>query len=270
LTRPLHLDDQHPVVITLKQTTHRPDRLRIQCDTALSAEARRDVKEQVRRMLRLDEDLSDWFARFPQAKKEGFGRLFRSPTLFEDLIKTITGCNVAWPNTMRMNRLLCEQIGGGAFPSPAQLAACSVPHLKRQTKVGYRAERIVRLARQVRDRTLDLTWFQQPQRRSDEVFAALRKLHGFGPYAAANACQHLGFYDQLAIDSETYRHFCKHFDLPRPSDPTKLHAQIEAHYNQYAPYQFLAYWHELWRDYERKLGAARDWAGPTAAQVTGD
>ena len=29
-------------------------------------------------------------------------------------------------------------------------------------------------------------------------------------------------------------------------------------YSVYAPYQFLAYWHEMWRDYEKLLGPFQD------------
>jgi 3-methyladenine DNA glycosylase/8-oxoguanine DNA glycosylase len=268
LHRPLHDDAGRIIQTHIQQTKTRPDRLRIQCDASLDAATRQVIKKQIRRMLRLDEDLSDWFKASPQAKREGFGRLFRSPTLFEDLIKTITGCNVAWPNTMTMNRLLCEQIGGGEFPTPTQLARTAASTLKAKTKVGYRAKRIVHLAQQVKTGELNLAWFEEPKRESDEAFTALGRLHGFGPYAAANACQHLGFYDQLPIDSETYRHFCKHFNISRPDDPTQLHRRIAAHYDQYAPFQFLAYWYELWRDYEQKLGDARSWQADDGARVT--
>ena len=30
-------------------------------------------------------------------------------------------------------------------------------------------------------------------------------------------------------------------------------------YARFAPYQFLAYWFELWRGYERRVGDARGW-----------
>lgn len=285
LTRPLWLDvgarpapsnnsrsakSPQCVWVTLRQPTSqlRADRIELRCDRRLKAQAQTQAKAAVRRMLRLDEDLTAWFANNPAARRDGFGRLFRSPTLFEDMVKTITGCNVAWPNTMRMNRLLCKHLGQGAFPTPDQLARMTPSELKTKTKVGYRADRLIRLARQVARGELDLCWFESPERDSETVFAALRQIHGIGPYAAANVCQHLGFYDQLAIDSETYRHFRAHFDVSADTSDRALHPRIAAHYQQYAPYQFLAYWVELWRDYERKLGPARHWRPETGAAVT--
>jgi 3-methyladenine DNA glycosylase/8-oxoguanine DNA glycosylase len=267
-TRVLRDTADRPVSVHVTQPRGPGHRLRMRCARKLTPPDQKRIKTGLRRMLRVDEDFTDWFAKNPQAARERFGRLLRSPTLFEDIVKTITGCNVAWPSTMRMNRLLCEQIGGGAFPTPRELAAITPAKLKTTTKVGYRAERIVNLAKSVESGDLDLAWFEAPERESDEVYTALRQIHGLGPYAAANVCHHLGFYDQLAIDSETYRHFTAHFRVKNPKRDNALHQRIVKHYRRYAPYQFLAYWHELWRDYEQKLGDARTWDAQRGARVT--
>jgi 3-methyladenine DNA glycosylase/8-oxoguanine DNA glycosylase len=213
-------------------------------------------------MLRLDEDFSPWRRVHPEARRRGFDRLFRSPTLFEDMVKTITGCNVTWPNTMRMNALLCDRVGGGGFPTPGQLAQVTPAWLKGQCKVGYRAKRIVMLARAAALGRLDLERFERPGRGGGEVYEDLCRIHGIGPYAAANILQLLGRYDRLAIDSETYRHFRQAYGVPTPRTAgglRRLHRRIERHYACYAPYQFLAYWFELWRGYERRAGDARAW-----------
>jgi 3-methyladenine DNA glycosylase/8-oxoguanine DNA glycosylase len=187
----------------------------------------------------------DFWKRHAPAKRVGFGRLFRSPTLFEDIIKTITGCNVAWANTKSMNRLLCEKIGtGGAFPTPAELARCTPGELKRKCKVGYRADRIIRFARDVDSGKLDLTWFEAPARTTDELYHALREIHGIGDYAANNILQHLDRYDRLPVDSETLRHFR---EVHRhDGDAKQIAAAARDHYQRFAPHQFLAYWYELW------------------------
>lgn len=44
----------------------------------------------------------------PRARQAGFGRLFRSPTLFEDMLKSILLCNCGWGRTLSMCRALCE------------------------------------------------------------------------------------------------------------------------------------------------------------------
>jgi 3-methyladenine DNA glycosylase/8-oxoguanine DNA glycosylase len=200
----------------------------------------------------------------PLAKRRRFDRMFRSPTLFEDMVKTITSCNVTWRNTIAMNRLMVEHVGNGGFPTPEQLADYGEERLKARCKVGYRAERIVRLARAVADGNLDLARFEDPTRTSDELYESFRGIHGLGPYAAANLCHLVGRYDRLPIDTETYRHFCLHFNVKRPKGNdakglARLHRKIEKHYAQFAPYPFLAYWFELWEDYQSRKGPAWRW-----------
>jgi 3-methyladenine DNA glycosylase/8-oxoguanine DNA glycosylase len=249
--RPVHLGDR---VVHLRISQH-DQTLRIMCSERLNRDERDQAGRQLRRMLRLDEDFTDWFKLHAPARRNRFARLLRSPSFFEDAVKTITGCNVSWPNTVRMNALLCERVGdSGAFPTAAQVAALSPAALAERTKVGYRAERIIRLAQDVRGGEIDPGWFEHPDRTADELHAALLRLHGVGPYAAANLCQLLGHYDRIPIDTETYRHFCTEQGIDRPSDPKKLHAAIERRYAPFTPYAFLAYWFDLWRFYERYIG----------------
>ncbi|MEM9348094.1 MAG: hypothetical protein AAGB26_15910 [Planctomycetota bacterium] len=236
-----------------------PKNIVIHCDRTLSRDDQQHIKDQAARMLRIDEDVSPWYRLHRTAKRRGFARLFRGADLFEDIVKTITSCNVTWPNTVNMNRLLVEHVGHGGFPTPEQVADFGEQRLKDRCKVGYRAGRIAQLGRDVADGTLDLDWFEHEERTSDEAYGALLKLNGIGPYAAANVCMLLGYYDRLAIDTETYRHYCKAYNVKRPKDPSKLHKRIEKHYGQYDPYAFLAYWFELWRGYEKRFGPSEKW-----------
>ncbi len=62
---------------------------------------------QVRHMLRLDEDLSAFYAMAAADPvlawvPNGAGRMLRSPTVFEDLVKTICTTNCTWSATVRM------------------------------------------------------------------------------------------------------------------------------------------------------------------------
>ncbi|MEM8782866.1 MAG: hypothetical protein AAGE65_08400 [Planctomycetota bacterium] len=270
LGRPLRDGDGRLVRCVIRQVGGRSGKpLEIVANRTLERKHHAGLKAQVTRMLRLDEDQRDWFHACPDAKKAGFGRMFRSPTLFEDMIKTITSCNVSWRNTITMNRRMCEQIGDGGFPTPEQIVDFGETRLKERCRVGYRAERIVRLARNVTEGTLDLDWFEDANRSTDELFDALKAIHGLGPYAAGNLCHLIGKYDRLAIDTETYRHFCLHYDLKRPKDAAgirKLERRIEKHYAAFAPFQFKAYWFELWRDYESRYGRAWTWDRDTTGQ----
>lgn len=207
-------------------------------------------------MLRLDEDLRNFHRLHGEAKKRKFGRLFRSASLFEDIVKTMTSCNTTWAQTKRMNDLLCEHIGGGGFPSPAQLARVDEDDLKQNCRVGYRAKRIIELAKSVVEEKISLDDYEIASNdnfSTEKLDKRLRQIHGVGPFAAANLCMILGRYDRLAIDSETYRHFRDVHGVPTPKTSaglSKLDKKIRAHYDDYAPYQFLAYWYELWFRYE--------------------
>ncbi|QDU32362.1 HhH-GPD superfamily base excision DNA repair protein [Poriferisphaera corsica] len=162
-----------------------------------------------------------------------------------------------------MNNLLVQKIGRGDFPSPKQLAAVTESELKHLCKVGYRAKRIIKLARCIVNGSLNLSELDSPTLTTDQLYPKLLAIHGIGPYAASNLCQLLAHYDRIPIDSETHRHFCKHHNLKRPTTHksiNRLDKKIRKHYTPYAPYQFLAYWFDLWQDYEDHLDKpAHDW-----------
>ncbi|MEQ1854325.1 MAG: hypothetical protein ABMA01_22370, partial [Chthoniobacteraceae bacterium] len=104
--------------IDITQPRKRGAPLTLTADRSLSAAERADAKGQISRMLRLDEDAAHVRAFHkldPRWKRSGRGRLLRSPSFFEDVIKTVTSCNVTWPSTVSMNRRLCEVFGE---PSP--------------------------------------------------------------------------------------------------------------------------------------------------------
>jgi 3-methyladenine DNA glycosylase/8-oxoguanine DNA glycosylase len=242
LHRPLRYGPDRVVGTVIQQ---RGRRLQIRCNRRIAPAHQAGIRQQVIRMVRANEDQSAWWSACPVAARAGFGRLFRSPTLFEDMVKTITACNVAWPNTIRMNERLCEHVGrDGDFPTPGELAGTSAASLARLCKVGYRAERIVRLGADVAEGRLDMAWFEQMSRSSGELFEGLLQIYGIGPYAANNILQALGRYDRVPIDSETVRHFRKHHRFR--SDPSRLSAVAQRRYAKYAPNQFKAYWYELW------------------------
>lgn len=231
--------------------------LRLQCQPAVSGDDRHAVRAAIRRMLRVDEDLSPWWALHERAAAERWGRLFRSGTLFEDIARTMTSCNIGWKQTVRMNARLCEHVGRGAFPEPEDLARCDEATLKTRCGTGYRASWLIELGRSVADGRLDITWFEHPTRETAELYHALREVRGVGDYAARNILQHLGRYERVAVDSELLRHFREHHQID--GTLAQVTRAAEAYYQQYHPYQFLAYWWELWRGYEQQHGPARQW-----------
>src|SRR5205807_2641005 len=99
----------------------------------VSERGRAALAATVRHMFRLDEDLSLFYVlarEDPELQWAalGAGRMIRSPTVFEDVVKTICTTNTAWSGTRKMTAALVDNLGvaapGGAhaFPTPEAMA----------------------------------------------------------------------------------------------------------------------------------------------------
>ena len=173
--------------------------------------------------MRLDEDLSGFYelaAEDPELAwvTTGAGRLVRSPTVFEEVVKTICTTNCAWSATERMVGALVEHLGepaagaaadgpyGRAFPTPAAMAAADEAFYRDTVRAGYRGAYLRTLAADVASGELDLEELGRIGRDDlpdDEVAERLLALPGVGPYAAAHVMMLLGRYSRLVLDSWT-------------------------------------------------------------------
>lgn len=244
--------------------------LKVSCDRALAAPERAEARRQISRMLRLDED-EHAVAAFHEVdprwsvRRGGLGhaRLFRSATLFEDVVKTVTSCNVTWGGTVNMNRRLCEvagrrsQSGTAAFPTARRLARTRPTTLRSRCGVGYRDGRIVELARLFARGEVDEGWLADPANPDDAVFKGLKALPGVGPYAAANIMMLLGRYSRLAVDSECIKHGRR--VLGMEGTDAQIGKRLHAHYEAFGAHRFRSYWFETWTHYETRNGPAWTW-----------
>jgi len=247
-----------PATLTIAQDQSPGATLRIAADRAMTARERADAKRQVARMLRLDDDSVRRFHSLDRRwRRSGRGRLFRSPTLFEDVLKTVTSCNVTWPSTVFMNRRLCEVVNP-AFPSPSQLARRRPQTLRARCRVGYRDKRMIELARLFASGDVDVERLEDAATSDDDVMSALLSLPGVGPYAAANVLQLLGRYSRLPVDSETIRH--AKTALGFSGSESTIRKRVEAHYARFGDQRFRSYWFELLRFYESKKGPSWTWS----------
>ncbi|MEM8834635.1 MAG: hypothetical protein AAGD00_02330 [Planctomycetota bacterium] len=276
LTRPLRLRSGERTTVRLDQLGDAPgEQLRVRavkgrdvrarCDRALTPNERTEVKRLLRRMLSLDDDGVRAFHRIDwRWKKSGRGRLFRSPTVFEDVIKTVTSCNVAWTSTIRMNERLCEVVEE-AFPSPRQLARRRPETLRARCGVGYRDKRIVELARRFAHAEIDPARLEDPGVPDDVVEKELLGLPGVGPYAAGNIMQLLGRFSRLAIDTETVRH--ARAVLGMEGESREIEKRVAKHYEPFGEHKFRSYWFELWDFYEAARGPAWTWDPRTTGKT---
>ncbi|HEX9921941.1 MAG TPA: hypothetical protein VGD99_04715, partial [Anaerolineae bacterium] len=196
----------------------------------LTASQEAEIRRIVRRMLRLDEDLADFYHLAAQQNgwtlnlKPGGGRLLRCPTLFEDIVYTLCTTNIAWSGTIRMVDRLTAKLGDAfpgrsdwqAFPTPAAIAAAGPEFLKEETGLGYRSPYVWELAVGIVDGRYDLTTFEDPNLSAVDLLKALRQIKGVGAYAAATILMLLGRYEHLAIDSELRAHVSRKYFEAQP------------------------------------------------------
>jgi 3-methyladenine DNA glycosylase/8-oxoguanine DNA glycosylase len=225
------------------------------------------LRSAVGHVLRLDEDLSPFYEA-ASADPElawvtgGAGRMIRSPTVFEEIVKTICTTNCTWSATVRMVSALVEHLGepgtsahgpfGRAFPTPEAMASADVSFYKDVARAGYRGQYLQSLAGSVASSELDLEALGRasPEELPDEELAAqLLALPGVGPYAAAHVMMLLGRYTPLILDSWTRPKYLKVSGAKQAKDAT-----IERRFRRYGPYAGLAFWLYLTRDWVAEIG----------------
>jgi 3-methyladenine DNA glycosylase/8-oxoguanine DNA glycosylase len=220
------------------------------------------LKAKVAHVLRLDEDLTPFYevaAADPDLAwaAAGAGRMIRSPTVFEDVVKTICTTNCVWSATVRMVSALVEHLGepaaeadgpfGRAFPTPEAMARKPSAFYSETVRAGYRGAYLRALAKSVASGKLDLEQLGRTGREDlpdDEVAARLLALPGVGPYAAAHVMMLLGRYSRLILDSWTRPKYLRVSGSRRAKDTT-----IERRFRRYGPYSGLAFWLYLTRDW---------------------
>jgi N-glycosylase/DNA lyase len=118
--------------------------------------------------------------------------MLRSPTVFEDVVKTVCTTNCAWGGTVRMVTALVDNLGVPArsgrrtFPSAEAMAEAGEDFYRDVARAGYRGAYLRALAEDVASGALDLEELNDPEIPDDDVEQRLLALPGVGPYAAAH------------------------------------------------------------------------------------
>ena len=216
----------------------------------------------VRHLLRLDDDMDAFYA---SAEKAGHvvwaaeanaGRLLRSPTVWEDLVKSICTTNCTWSVTKNMTTKLVSELGQEtecgrkAFPTAEAMAAKGADFYRDVVRAGYRAEYFAELAESVAGGKVDPeSWF-----RSDlptaELKKEMKKVKGVGDYAAENLLKLVGRYDGLALDSWLRAGFYKKHNKGKKCPDKK----IERHYRKFGEWRGLAIWCDMTEDWFTEVG----------------
>lgn len=228
------------------------------------------IKQQVRHVLGLDRDLAPFYAAIKDDPDlswaaAGAGRMIRSPTVFEEVVKTICTTNCAWSATVRMTTALVEHLGetaagapkdgwrGRAFPTPQAMAAAGEDFYKDVVRAGYRGRYLISLSEMVADGTLDLEALAATSEEDlpdAELAQELQALPGVGPYAAAHIMMLFGRHSLLVLDSWTRPTFARLTGKKKVTD-----AAIERRFRGYGRYRGLAFWLFLTRGWVEDSGA---------------
>ncbi len=237
---------------------------------------RREVVEKVTWMFGLDMDFSPFYAasrgepKLAGAKRLAHGRVLRSPTLFEDVIKTILTTNTLWAGTKNMTLKLVRELGEPlssagrvvapeaphtsalapgasvetrAFPTPEAIAASSPDFLREKIRVGYRASAIHELAVRVASGAFDLEALKTSQLPTLELRGELLTINGVGPYAAANLLLILGRSDFIPIDSWALKLVSHEWYRGKPVTPR----EVEKRFEKWGEFRGLAFWFWDWK-----------------------
>lgn len=272
--------DHHSVELTLGIPRHRPRTVRIHagCDghgamtvlgSSISVSTANHLLGAVRRMLRMDADLSPFYALASTDPDlswvcTGAGRMLNSPTVFEDVVKTVCTTNCTWSATVRMVTAIVEHLGerapgapaagafGRTFPSPDVVAAAGEDFFREVARAGYRGAYLVRLARSVAEGKLNLERYataSPEELPDDQLEKELLALPGVGPYATSCIMMTLGRNHRLILDSWSRPTYAKLVGMKVVKD-----ADIERRFRRYGSYAGLAFWMLITRDWASDFG----------------
>lgn len=266
---PSFIDEERPALVTTLELA--PGRARtVTVDAGARGTARvtttgrrppaadaASIEACISHILRLDQDLSAFYelaATDPQLSwvLTGAGRMTRSATVFEDVVKTICTTNCAWSATVRMVSALVAHLGtaapdapaegpkGRAFPTPEAMGSEGESFYRDVVRAGYRGPYLMSLAESVSTGAIDLEALGRAtpeELPDDELEIILLGLPGVGPYAAAHIMMMLGRYSRLILDSWTRPTFLACSGMKRAKDST-----IIRRFKSYGLYSGLAFW----------------------------
>lgn len=211
---------------------------------------RTNLKKTVSHCLRMDEDYSGFYrlcdgnSVLAGAARNGAGRILRSPCVFEDLVKSICGTNIAWRQAVKMIHAISELADGNAgngpklFPYPEAILEAGEGWLRKRARAGYRAAYIIDLCEKVVAGELDLSPVDRGELKGDDLKKFFMSIKGIGKSTAHYLLTLHGEYSCLYIDSSIHALMRKMTGKEMGDD------QIERRYRGFGEWKALAMWYE--------------------------
>jgi N-glycosylase/DNA lyase len=254
LTRVIDVGTKPPVTISM---TGRKNHVRVTTARPLNKAETAIVLRDARHILRLDDDLENFYLstgsdpEFSWIAEQGAGRMLRSPTVFEDLVKMICTTNCSWSLTLKMVNGLVENLGREtedgrrAFPTPQVMASMPPKFFVDKVRAGYRAPYLKELAERVASGELNVEQWLTTDLPTRDLVKQIKSVKGAGDYAAENLLRLLGRYDGLALDSWTRAKFFQVRNNGRKASDKK----IARYYSRFNEWRGLALWCDVTRDW---------------------
>ena len=254
ITRVIDLGQGRAATGTISQTG---EGLKVVTPRKLGKAATEKVIRDVKHIFRLDDDMAVFYnivsgePDFAWIARTGAGRLLRSPTVFEDLVKTICTTNCSWGLTVKMVSGMVDAIGVEStdgrrgFPAPEALASQNESFFRDEVRSGYRAPYLRELAERVASGELDVEAWLTSELPTSELKREMKRVKGVGDYAAENLLKLVGRYEGLALDSWVRTKFARTHNKGRAADDKK----IEKYYSRFGQWRGLALWCDMTRDW---------------------
>ncbi|HKV41082.1 MAG TPA: Fe-S cluster assembly protein HesB [Blastocatellia bacterium] len=254
LTRVLDLGLARAVTVTI---TGSDGQITVRTPAKLSSRGQAKVVRDVSHILRLDDDMTCFYTsvsanrEFAWVAEEGAGRLLRSPTVFEDLVKMMCTTNCSWALTERMVNGMVYYLGKPAsdgrraFPDAEAMARMPESFYRKELSAGYRAPYLKELASRVASGRIDVEGWLGSEAPDQELKREMKQIKGVGDYVAENMLKLVGRYHGLALDSWIRGKFAKTRNKGRVASDKK----IERFYAEFGDWKGLALWCDVTRDW---------------------
>lgn len=254
LTRVISITNQKAVTVSISESKQA---IKVKAPDSIGKRAAEKIARDVRHVFRLDDEMTlfytlaaghtefDWIARV------GAGRLLRSPSVFEDLVKSVCTTNCSWALTDKMVTSLVGKLGVAskdgrrAFPTPEAMAAQPESFFRDEVRAGYRSSYLKEMAERVASGEIDPESWLASEKPTLELKREMKQIKGVGDYAAENLLKLIGRYEGLALDSWLRAQFARKRNKGRATDDKK----IERYYSKFGEWRGLALWCDMTRDW---------------------
>jgi 3-methyladenine DNA glycosylase/8-oxoguanine DNA glycosylase len=218
-------------------------------DVKVKSTNSKSIENHVRHILRMDENFAEFYdilkkePRLSWIAEQNSGRLLRSQTVFEDLIKTICTTNCSWAMTKIMTSNLVQKLGKSqqSFPTAESMANQPIEFYKDEIRAGYRAAYLKEIAENVASGKLNPELWLKTDLSTKDLKKEMKQVLGVGDYAAENLLKLVGRYDGLALDSWLRSQFYKNHNNGVKCDDKK----IEKFYAKFGKWKGLVIWLDM-------------------------